>query len=86
MELFERCVAAPIQEMRLAVAWAVLYSGLVECVFIVVMWVLCFNCWMGCCHPVARRHLFCVPQALGVSYVGVVIPSRLWSSIRPIVL
>ena len=41
----EGCIAPLIQEMRLAVTWAVLFSGLVECVFIVAMWVLCFNCW-----------------------------------------
>ena len=29
-----------IHEMRLAVAWAVLYSGIVECMCSVAMWVL----------------------------------------------
>ena len=29
--LCEGCVAPPIQEIMLAVAWVVLYSGLVEC-------------------------------------------------------
>ena len=35
------CVAPPIQLMRLAVVWAALYSGLVECVSSVDLWVLC---------------------------------------------
>ena len=47
----------PIQEMRLAVAWAMLYSGLVECVSSVAMWVVCVDCGMGFGLPVARRHL-----------------------------
>ena len=32
--LFEGYIVPPIQEIRLAVVWAMLYSGLVECVFI----------------------------------------------------
>ena len=38
------CVAPPIQEIRYAVAWAVLYSGIVQCVCNVAMWVLCVHC------------------------------------------
>ena len=41
------CVGPPIQLMRLAVAWAVLYSGLVECVCSVDLWVLCAICGIG---------------------------------------
>ena len=37
------CVVPPIPETRFAMAWAVLYSCLVECV---AMWVLCVNCGM----------------------------------------
>ena len=50
------CVARPIQEMRLSVAWAVSYCGLVECVCSVAMWFLCVNCGMGCGLPVVMRH------------------------------
>ena len=42
-----------MQKMRLAVAWAVFYCGLIECVCSVAMWVLCFNCGMGGGLPVA---------------------------------
>ena len=38
--------------MRLAVVWAVLYSGLDECVCSMAMWMLCVNCGMGCGLPV----------------------------------
>ena len=38
-------------------AWAALYSGLVEYMRNVAMWVLCVNCGMDCGLPVARRHL-----------------------------
>ena len=55
--LFDGCVALRIQEIRFSVVWVVLYSGRVECVLIVAMWVLCFNCWMGCSLTVSRRHL-----------------------------
>ena len=48
------CVAPPIQLMRLAVAWAALYSGLVECVN---LWVLCAICKIGYKLPVASRRL-----------------------------
>ena len=47
-------VPLPIQEMRLAVALAVFYSCLVDCVAV---WVQCFNCGMGCGLPVSKRHL-----------------------------
>ena len=40
MWLCEECVAPTIHEMRLAVARAVLYSGIVECMCSVAMWVL----------------------------------------------
>ena len=63
--LWGGCVATPVQEMSLATAWAVLYSGLVECV---TMWVLCFNCGMGCWLPANIG----VPEALGGLYVGAV--------------
>ena len=46
------CVAPPIREIRLAVVWAVLYSGLDECVCSMAMWMLCVNCGMGCGLPV----------------------------------
>lgn len=49
------CVAPPIQEMRSAVVWAVLYSGLDECVCSMAMWMLCVNCGMGCGLPVGFR-------------------------------
>ena len=49
------CVAPPIQEMRLAVVWAVSYSGLEECVCSMAMWMLCVNCGMGCGLPVDFR-------------------------------
>ena len=51
---YEGCVAPPILEMRFTLVLVVLYGGLVECVFSVVMRVLCF---MGCGFPVARRRL-----------------------------
>ena len=41
----------------LAVAWAMLYSGLVECVCSVDMWVVCVDCGMGFGLQMARRHL-----------------------------
>ena len=34
-------VAPPIEEMRSAVVWAVLYNGLVECACTVEVWMLC---------------------------------------------
>ena len=43
-----RCVAPPIQKMRLSVAWAALFSGLVEYMCSVAIWVLCVNCGMSC--------------------------------------
>ena len=49
--VFEGCIAPPIKEMRLDVAWAVLFCGLVEFVSSVAMWVLCS---MGCGLPVAN--------------------------------
>ena len=52
--LFGGCIAPHIQEKSLAMVWAVLYSGLFECVCSVV---LCVNCWMDCGLPVAKRHL-----------------------------
>ena len=36
--------APPIQEIRSVVVWAVLYSGLDECVCSTAMWMLCVNC------------------------------------------
>ena len=57
--------------MRLALAWAVLYSGHVQCVFSIAMRVLYFICGMGCGLSVAWQHLtenWC-PEALGGSYV-----------------
>ena len=36
-----------MQEVRLAVVWAVLYSDIFECVPSLAMWVLCVNCGMG---------------------------------------
>ena len=38
------CVAPPIQEMRLAVVWVVLCSGLDECVCSMAMWMLITLC------------------------------------------
>ena len=49
------CVAPPIQEIRSAVVWAVLYSGLDECVWSTAMWMLCVICGMGCGLPVDFR-------------------------------
>ena len=49
------CVAPPIQEMRLAVAWAVSYGGLEECVCSMAVWMLCVYCGMGCGLPVDFR-------------------------------
>ena len=46
--LCEGCVATPIQEMKLAVAWAVLYSGIDECVCSVA-------CGIGCLLLVSRH-------------------------------
>ena len=54
MWLCEESVAPPIQEMRLAVALAMLKSGLVERAFSMTMSVLCFNRGMDCGLPVAR--------------------------------
>ena len=53
----EDVLARPYRKMRLSVAWAALYSGLVEYMRNVAMWVLCVNCGMDCGLPVARRHL-----------------------------
>ena len=36
-----------MQEVRLAVVWAVLYSDIIECVPSPAIWVLCVNCGMG---------------------------------------
>ena len=52
--LCEGCIAPPTKEMRLDVAWAVLFCGLVEFVSSVAMWVLCSNSGMGCGLPVAN--------------------------------
>ena len=49
------CVAPSIQEIRSAVVWAVLYSGLDECVCSTAMWMLCVDCGMGCGLPVEFR-------------------------------
>ena len=53
-------VAPPIQLMRLAVAWAALYSGLVECVCSVDLWVLCAICGIGYKLPVAKGTGWCM--------------------------
>ena len=43
-----RCVAPPIQKMRLSVAWAALYCGLVEYnMCSVAIWVLCVGSVCG---------------------------------------
>ena len=54
-------------------AWAALYSGLVEYMRNVAMWVLCVNCGMDCGLPVTWRHLTEL-ESLGGSDVGVVFP------------
>ena len=36
-----------MQEVRLAVVWAVLYSDIFECVPSLAMWVLCVKMWDG---------------------------------------
>ena len=41
------CIASPMQEVRLAVVWAVLYSDIFECVPSLAMWVLCVKMWDG---------------------------------------
>ena len=38
--LFGGCVVSPIQEMRLAVSWVAFYTGIVQCVRSVAMWVM----------------------------------------------
>ena len=78
------CVAPPIQLMRLAVAWAALYSGLVECVCSEDLWVLCATCGIGYKLPVASRRLVSLRNwmvhvwAWSCSSLPVQLPSLLW--------
>ena len=43
----EDVLPRPYRKMRLSVAWAALYSGLVQYMRNVAMWVLCVNCGNG---------------------------------------
>ena len=68
------CVNSPIQEIRLALAWAALYSGLVDVCSVWSCWfcVLMVGSVARFRWPVDTRLRIGVPEALGGARVGVV--------------